>query len=127
MKARNENLTSIDAIMDAEFGKPGTPEREEFRKEAYAYCMGQIICDARKKEKMTQSELAEKIGTNKSYISRIEKGIVDPGIIHTAFTLIMPEKDLYCSITIQTVSANRKPVLLKAFPLKSSRMWTRYH
>ena len=72
MKARNENLTS--------FGKPGTPEREEFRKEAYAYCMGQIICDARKKEKMTQSELAEKIGTNKSYISRIEKGIVDPGI-----------------------------------------------
>ena len=56
------------------------PEREEFRKEAYAYCMGQIICDARKKEKMTQSELAEKIGTNKSYISRIEKGIVDPGI-----------------------------------------------
>ena len=74
MKARNENLTSIDAIMDAEFGKPGTPEREEFR------CMGQIICDARKKEKMTQSELAEKIGTNKSYISRIEKGIVDPGI-----------------------------------------------
>ena len=55
-------------------------EREEFRKEAYAYCMGQIICDARKKEKMTQSELAEKIGTNKSYISRIEKGIVDPGI-----------------------------------------------
>ena len=54
--------------------------REEFRKEAYAYCMGQIICDARKKEKMTQSELAEKIGTNKSYISRIEKGIVDPGI-----------------------------------------------
>lgn len=80
MKTKNENLTSIDAIMDEEFGKPGTPEREEFRKEAYAYCMGQIIRDARKKEKMTQSELAEKIGTNKSYISRIEKGIVDPGI-----------------------------------------------
>lgn len=36
MKVRNENLTSIDAIMDAEFGNPGTPEREEFRKEAYA-------------------------------------------------------------------------------------------
>lgn len=33
MKVRNENLTSIDAIMDAEFGNPGTPEREEFRKE----------------------------------------------------------------------------------------------
>ena len=35
MKTKNENLTSIDAIMDEEFGKPGTPEREEFRKEAY--------------------------------------------------------------------------------------------
>ena len=80
MKARNENLTSIDAIMDAEFGKPGTPEREEFRKEAYAYCMGQLICAARKKEKMTQPELAEKIGTTKTYISSIAKGIVDPGI-----------------------------------------------
>ena len=69
--------------------KPGTPEREEFRKEAYAYCMGQIICDARKKEKMTQSELAEKIRTNTSYISRIEKGIVDPGISkHSAVSLM---------------------------------------
>ena len=55
-------------------------DSEEFRKEAYAYCMGQIICSARKKEKMTQSELAEKIGTNKSYISRIENGTVDPSI-----------------------------------------------
>ena len=67
-------------LSSIKIGKPGTPEREDARKEAYAYCMGQIICDARKKEKMTQSELAEKIGTNKSYISRIEKGIVDPGI-----------------------------------------------
>ncbi|MDR1091286.1 MAG: helix-turn-helix domain-containing protein, partial [Prevotella sp.] len=58
----------------------GTPEREEFRKEAYAYCMGQIIHDARKQEKITQSELAEMVGTNKSYISRIEKGIIDPGV-----------------------------------------------
>ena len=49
MKARNENLTSIDAIMDAEFGKPGTPEREEFRKEAYAYCMGQMMPERRKR------------------------------------------------------------------------------
>ncbi|WP_300727556.1 helix-turn-helix transcriptional regulator [uncultured Bacteroides sp.] len=80
MKANNDSLTSIDAIMDAEFGKPGTPERENFRKEAYAYCMGQIICEARKNEKMTQAELAQKIGTNKSYISRIEKGLIDPSI-----------------------------------------------
>ena len=40
--------------------------------------MGQIILDARKSEKMTQDELARKIGTNKSYISRIEHGVIEP-------------------------------------------------
>ncbi|MCL2329331.1 MAG: helix-turn-helix domain-containing protein [Bacteroidetes bacterium] len=80
MKANNNNLISIDAMLDAEYGKVGTPEREEFRREAYAYCMGQIINEARKQEKITQQELAEKIGTNKTYISRIEKGIIEPGI-----------------------------------------------
>lgn len=66
--------------MDAKFGKVGSPEREEFRKEAYSYCVGQIIYDARKQEKMTQAQLAEKVGTNKSYISRIEKGSIEPGV-----------------------------------------------
>lgn len=87
MEVRNENLISIDSMMDAEFGKVGTPEREAFRKEAYAYCMGQMICEARKKEKMTQAELAQRIGTNKSYISRIEKGVIEPGI-STFFRII---------------------------------------
>ena len=80
MKVKNDSLVNVDAILDERFGKVGTLKREEFRKEAYAYCMGQIIHDARKKEKITQSELAEMIGTNKSYISRIEKGIIDPSI-----------------------------------------------
>ncbi len=80
MKAKNEKLISVDEMMDAEFGKIGTPEREAFRKEAYAYCMGKLICDARKKEKITQSELADRVGTNKSYISRIEKGAIEPSI-----------------------------------------------
>lgn len=87
MEVRNENLISIDSMMDAEFGKVGTPEREAFRKEAYAYCMGQMICEARKKEKMTQAELAKRIGINKSYISRIEKGVIEPGI-STFFRII---------------------------------------
>lgn len=78
MQAKNEDLVSIDAIMDKKYGKVGTPEREAFRKEAFAYCVGQIILDARKSEKMTQDELARKIGTNKSYISRIEHGVIEP-------------------------------------------------
>ena len=37
--------------MDEQYGKVGSSGREEFRKEAYAYCVGQIIHDARKQEK----------------------------------------------------------------------------
>ncbi len=70
----------MDAVLDEMYGKVGTPEREEFRKEAYAYCAGQIIQNARKQEKMTQEELARKTGTNKSYISKIENGVIEPGV-----------------------------------------------
>ena len=41
---------------------------------------GQIILDARKQERMTQSDLAKKVGTDKTYISRIEKGAIEPGV-----------------------------------------------
>ena len=74
------NLRSVDAIMDQKFGKVGTSERDNFRREAYSYCMGQIIHDARKKEKVTQEELAKRIGASKSYISRIEKGVIEPSV-----------------------------------------------
>lgn len=78
MEVKNE-LIDFDAILDARHGKVGTPEREMFRKEAEAYCVGQIISDARKRERMTQSELAAQVGVTKSYISRIENGTVEPG------------------------------------------------
>lgn len=52
MQARNEDVTCIDAIMDEKFGKVGTPERDNFRKEAFAFCVGKIIFDARKSEKI---------------------------------------------------------------------------
>jgi len=74
----NNNLHSMDDVLDNLYGKAGSPEREEFRREARAYCVGQMICDARKEEKITQSELASRIGSTKSYISRIEKGAVEP-------------------------------------------------
>ena len=78
MQERND-IMSVDAMMDERFGKVGTPEREAFRKEAYSYCVGQIISDARKREKITQQELAERIGIKKSYIMNIENGSIEPG------------------------------------------------
>lgn len=79
MKA-NTNIHSMDAVLDEMYGKVGTPERDEFRREAYMYCAGQMIHDARKQEKMTQDELAKRTGTTKSYISKIENGYVEPGV-----------------------------------------------
>lgn len=75
-----KKIRSISVELDELYGKEGTPERETFRKEAYAYYTGQLIEDARKKANMTQEELAEKIGTNKSYISRVETGKIEPKI-----------------------------------------------
>ena len=79
MQEKND-IGSFDAILDEKYGKIGSPKREEFHREAYAYCMGQMILEARKNERMSQSELASKVGTNKTYISRIERGLVEPGI-----------------------------------------------
>lgn len=76
----NNNVTSFDDILDAKYGAVGTQEREEFRKEATNYCVGRIIYEARKREHMTQSDLAKKVGTDKTYISRIEKGVIEPGV-----------------------------------------------
>lgn len=46
----NPDVGSMDAVIDKLYGKVGTPEREEFRKEAYSYCVGQLICDAGKND-----------------------------------------------------------------------------
>ena len=79
MQERESNIVDIDEMMNERFGAVGTESRNEFRKEAYNYCVGQLILEARKQESMTQAELAEKIGADKSYISRIEKGQIEPG------------------------------------------------
>jgi DNA-binding XRE family transcriptional regulator len=76
----NHQIADYDAVLDNEYGKVGTPERESFRREAYAWYMGQLLHDARKSEKVTQQELASRIGSSKSYISKIENGAIEPGV-----------------------------------------------
>lgn len=48
-------------MLDERFGKVGTSERETFRKEAYNYCVGKFISDARKSENVSQAELAVRV------------------------------------------------------------------
>ena len=71
-----ENLAGYKK--DPAFVKTMKDARAE--EEAYSFYSGQILQNARKEAKMTQSELAEKIQTTKSYISKIENGIITPSV-----------------------------------------------
>ena len=79
METNNHQIVDYDVVLDAKFGKEGSPERAKAEDDAYAFYTSQILLDARKEAKMTQSELAKKVGTNKSYISKIENGLIEPG------------------------------------------------
>lgn len=77
---KNPNLIDYDAVLDARYGKEGSPERIAFEEEARAFYAAQILLRARKEAKVTQSELAERVGTTKSYISKIENGVIEPSV-----------------------------------------------
>ncbi len=80
MTKKEYPIHDISAELAGEYGAHGTPQRTKFDEEAYAFYTGQVILDARKSEKMTQKELADKLGVNKSYISKIENGVVNPSV-----------------------------------------------
>ena len=80
MQTNTHKVVDYDAILDAKFGKRGSMSRIEAEEKAFAFYTGQIIEQARKEAKMTQTELAEKLGSSKSYISRVETGRTEPKI-----------------------------------------------
>ncbi len=80
MKTNNHKIEDYDLVLDEKYGKEGTPQRVQFENEAKAFYASQILLQARKEAKMTQTELAEKAGTTKSYISKIENGLIEPGV-----------------------------------------------
>ena len=77
MKIDESKLTNAESVLTAKYGAPGTAPRKAFEEKAQAYYYGVILRDRRKELKMTQVELAQKVGTARSYIARIEKGETD--------------------------------------------------
>lgn len=71
------NCSSLDELLNVEFGNQGTATRDEFDRETEAFCLAQTLKEERKRAGLTQEELAEKIGTKKTYISRLENGKAD--------------------------------------------------
>jgi len=72
---KNSNLKSLDQFVDEQYGKKGTIERDNLEKGYEAFKLGFLLQQARLKKGLTQEELADKCGTNKGYISKIENNI----------------------------------------------------
>lgn len=73
----NSNITTLDQILDEKYGKKGAPKREQWEQQFESFKLGVLLEEARTKLGMTQEQLADKCGTNKSYISRIENNATD--------------------------------------------------
>jgi len=71
------NAKNFDELLDIKYGKIGTEKRDDFEERAQYYVISEMLKEARKEAKMTQEQLAEKVGTKKSYISRLENGKCD--------------------------------------------------
>ena len=67
-------IQNFDQLIEIEHGKIGTESRNEFEEKSQMFIISEMLKDARKTANITQEQLAEKTGTKKSYISRIENG-----------------------------------------------------
>jgi HTH-type transcriptional regulator / antitoxin HipB len=76
-KTTNSNLTSFEDHLDQQYGKRGTPGRVRFEEGFEAFKLGVMIQELRKENGLTQEQLAERCGTTKTYISRIENNASD--------------------------------------------------
>lgn len=74
---KSNNLTSLSQLLDTEVGIKGTSERELFETEYQAFKIGVLLQEARQKRGLTQEQVATLVGTNKSYISKLEKNLKD--------------------------------------------------
>lgn len=77
MKTKNKNLKSLDQFINEKIGKVGTENRDEFENEYDTFKLGVLIQQAREDKGLTQEQLANLAGTNKSYISKLERNLKD--------------------------------------------------
>lgn len=76
-KVNMNNLASFASPLDEQYGVRGTEKRELFEEEFESFKLGVMIHDLRKELGMTQEQLAQRCGTTKTYISRIENDASD--------------------------------------------------
>jgi DNA-binding XRE family transcriptional regulator len=67
-----KGISNFDELLDKKYGKIGAQKRNDFEENAHMFIISEMLKEARKDAKMTQEQLAEKAGTKKSYISKLE-------------------------------------------------------
>jgi len=75
MKTKKSNIMTLEQFKDKHYGKRGTTKRDELENGYKNFKIGVLIHEARLAKGLTQEELAEKVGTTKSYISKIENNV----------------------------------------------------
>jgi DNA-binding XRE family transcriptional regulator len=75
MKAKKSNTITLEQFKDKHYGKRGTAKREELEWGYEHFKIGALLQEARLQKGLTQEELAERAGTTKSYISKIENNV----------------------------------------------------
>ncbi|MCF1716713.1 helix-turn-helix domain-containing protein [Flavihumibacter sp. RY-1] len=77
MKTKKNNLVSFQEHLDKEYGVKGTKKRDKYEQGYESFKLGVMLQELRIKNNLTQEQLAEKCGTTKNYISRIENDASD--------------------------------------------------
>ena len=96
-KINTSKLYDAKELLDSKYGEEGTESRKEFNKEAIAFYYGTILKEKRRGLNLTQESLAEKVGLERSYIAKIEKGKTDIQI--SSFVRIAQALGLNISLT----------------------------
>ena len=103
MKNNINKSKNFDELLNSKYGIKGTVKREEFEKKARNFIVSELLKESRLKANLTQTELARKIGTKKSYISRIENGRSDIQL-STLYKLF--EQGLGMKVQIKILNSN---------------------
>ncbi len=75
MKKKEIKTGTLEELKMRYYGKIGSKDRDTFEKGYEEFKMGYMLREARLKSGLTQQQLADKVGTTKSYISKIENNL----------------------------------------------------
>ena len=70
-----KDMISLEQFKEKHYGRLGTPKRDKLEAGYENFKIGFLLQQARVEKGLTQEDLAVKVGTSKSYISKIENNV----------------------------------------------------